>query len=338
MSITRAVPLARLAVLLLLALAAGGPVATAQETTLDDSRAIISRLVERLFNMGDYAAVDEILSPEYVNHGYGSDDLTREAFIESLDSLRTAMPDFQAEVEVLIVEDTWAASRLRFKGTFTNAWVFDSTTTIEPNGEPIEWTLNVLHRIEDGLVIEDFTAYDRLGLLIQLDASPLPPLISALLHTGSADPIEVEEASVEGMEAAHLEAFSHVINDALNAGDLSAIDTYMAEDYLTHEPFGNFTREQFKGVVEALRSIVPDLVVEIDATVAEGDWLAARLIYLGTFSNPIEIGPITVPATNKPIRLIINVFVHFNTDDIGFEDFKEYNRLGWLIQAGLLEG
>lgn len=324
------------AVLLLIAFSAAP--ASAEETVPDAHKAVIGRLVHEVYNAGTVDSIEELLAEDYVNHGYGSDDLTREQFIESIAAMRAALPDFEATIEVLLADSEWAASRLRFSGTFTQAWVFSSTTTIEPNGEPIEWTLNILHRLQDGLIVEDFTAFDRLGLLIQLDASPLSALISTLLHTGSADPIVMDEVESEGMNEAHIEAFSHVINGALNEGDLSAIDRSMAEDYLTHEPFGNFTREQFKGVVETLRAIVPDLQVDIDAVVAEGDWLAARLIYVGTFSNPIEIGPISVPATQEPIRLIINVFVHFNVDGIGFEDYKEYNRLGWLIQAGLLEG
>ncbi|MBK8139149.1 MAG: ester cyclase [Chloroflexi bacterium] len=332
----RLMPLIAAAVLLLITFSSA-PV-TAQETAPDTHKETVSRLVKEVYNAGNLDNVEEILAEDYVNHGYGSDDLTREQFIESIEALRAALPDFEAKIEVLLADTEWAASRLRFSGTFTNAWVFNSTTTIEPNGEPVEWTLNILHRLEDGLIVEDFTAFDRLGLLIQLDASPLPALLSTLLHTGSADPIVLDEVESEGLDEAHIEAFSHVINGALNEGDLSAIDRSMAEEYLAHEPFGNLTREQFKGVVETLRAIIPDLRVDIDAVVAEGDWLAARLIYLGTFSNPIDIGPISVPATQEPIRLIINVFVHFNADGVGFEDYKEYNRLGWLIQAGLLEG
>lgn len=311
--------------------------AFAQGAQIEKQRQIVTRLYAELFSAADFASADTILAPSYVNHGYGSADLSRQDFMTWIESLHAAMPDFKASVEVLLVEDTWAASRVRFTGTFTNAWTLNNTT-YKPNGKPIVWMLNIMHRFENGVIAEDFTAFDYLALLQQMDASPLPAVISALVQSGEVNPIEMPPAVTTGQETVHREALTHVINDALNNGDYTAIDTYMAADYRTYEPFGNFTREQFKGVVKALRTLIPDLHVDIPASVAEGDWLAARLVYTGTFSTPLEAGPLVVPATNKPIRLIINVFVHFNTDGIGFEDYKEYNRLGWLVQAGIIKG
>ena len=137
------------------------------------------------------------------------------------------------------------------------------------------------------------------------------------------------------MEAAHKEALGHVIYDALDQGDLTAIDTYMSDDYQTHEPFGDFSREQFRQVVEVFRATVPNLFVDIDVMVAEGDWLAARLVYTGTFANPLDLGGIVLPPTHEPILFVINVFARFNAEGIGVEDYKEYNRLGWIQQAGM---
>ncbi|MBX3063242.1 MAG: ester cyclase [Anaerolineae bacterium] len=326
-----------LCVVMVLSLLTAQSVVRAQSDLTEARRAVVQSLYDELYNAGNFSAIDTILAPDYVNRGYGNAELTRDDFTAALDAVRAALPDLKADVEVLLVDGAWAASRVRFSGTFSKEWLLYGNTYKATN-KHLEWTANVLHHFADDLIVEDFVSFDRLGLFRQMGASPLPALITALLQSGKADPIVIDSIGSSGQEDIHREAFSHVINDALNNGDLSAIDTYMAVDYRTHEPFGNFTREQFKGVVQTLRTIIPDLKVDIDAMVAEGDWLAARLIYTGTFSKPIKVGRAEFQPTNKPIQLIINVFVHFNADGIGFEDYKEYNRLNWLVQAGVIEG
>jgi predicted ester cyclase len=312
-------------------------VVAAHEASPEANKTIIQQIYDEVFNAGNLDVMDEIYAPDYMNYGYSA-DLTLEDFKSTIAAMRAALPDFAAQVEVLIAEADWAASRVVFSGTFENEWVMDDQT-VAPNGESIAWSLNILHRLnEDHQVAEDFTAFDSLGLLTQLGVSPLPPLYAAMLppqeHTaivmGEGEPVS------EDMLDIHKAAFTHVIEDSLNQGDLTAIDTYMTEDYATHEPFGNLTREQFKQVVTLFRTTVPDLVVTIEAVVAEGDWLAARLIYSGTFSNAIGSDDMTIAPTDKPIRFIINVFVHYNEAGIGIEDYKEYNRLAWLRQAELL--
>jgi predicted ester cyclase len=312
-------------------------VVAAHEASPEANKAIIQQIYDEVFNAGDLDVMDEVYAPDYMNYGFGG-DLTRDDFKSTIAAMRSALPDFAAQVEVLIAEADWAASRVVFSGTFENEWVMDDQT-VAPNGEAIEWSLNILHHLNgDHQVSEDFTAFDPLALLTQLGASPLPPLYAGMLPPYEHSPIVIGEYEPvsEAMLDIHKEAFTHVIEDSLNQGDLTAIDTYMAEDYATHEPFGDLTREQFKQVVSLFRATVPDLVVTIEGMVAEGDWLAARLIYSGTFSNAIGSDDMTIPPTDKPIRFIINVFVHYNEAGIGIEDYKEYNRLAWLRQAELL--
>jgi predicted ester cyclase len=312
-------------------------IVAAHEASQEANKAIIQQIYDEVFNAGNLDVMNEFYTPDYMNYGFSA-DLTLDDFKATIAAMRSALPDFAAQVEVLIAEADWAASRVVFSGTFENEWVMNDQT-IAPNGEAIEWSLNILHHLnEDHQVAEDFTAFDSLGLLTQLGVSPLPPLYTAMLPPPEHTAIVIGEVEpvAEAMLDIHKDAFTHVIEDSLNQGNLTAIDTYMTEDYATHEPFGDLTREQFKQVVTLFRATVPDLVVTIESMVAEGDWLAARLIYSGTFSNAIASDDMTLPPTNKPIRFIINVFVHYNEAGIGMEDYKEYNRLAWLRQAEML--
>jgi predicted ester cyclase len=320
--------------LLMLALVVFSVSGLADEAAHEAHKTAIQQLYDDVFNEGDLDTLDTLLASDYVNHGYTA-DLTRDDFRATIEAMRAALPDFEAEVEVLIAEGEWAASRVVFRGTFENEWLLDGQT-IAPNGKPVEWALNTLHRFnEDDQLVEDFTAFDALGLLTQLDAAPLPTLIANVLTSVERTPAVIGELESDEFHDTYQEVFTHIIEDAINEGDLTAIDTYMGEDHQTHEPFGNLTRDQFKQVIAGFRATVPDLHVTIDALVIEGNWLAARLTYTGTFTNEINAGIIKIKPTNQPLKFIINLFVHYEAGS-SIEDFKEYNRLGWLRQLTLL--
>jgi predicted ester cyclase len=311
-----------------------------QANAADDAAAQHKETLQQIYDkavaMGDVDLLDASYASDYVNHGFGDDlDLTQfKAFVSAWVS---AMPDFTVTPEVIIAESEWAASRVIFSGTFTNQWVYGDET-ISANNKPIKLSFNILHRFNDeGKIAEDYTAFDKLGLLIQMDAAPkLPDYIGSTLVTGEIEPIVLGETVSSGMEQAHKDGYAGVIDDSLNKGDLSAIEKYMVADYLTHEPFGNFTRDTFKTVVRLFRTVVPDLHVAMDITIAEGDWLAGRLVYTGTFAVPISQDGTTIASTGKQIKFVINVFVRFNKNGIGMADYKEYNRLAWMQQLGLV--
>jgi predicted ester cyclase len=303
----------------------------AQEEASDAHKEAVQQIYDDVYSAGSLDLLDTLLAPDYVLHGYGA-DADADAY-----KARAAMPDFEVAIEVLIAEDDWAASRVLHTGTFENEWVLNGET-IAPNGETISWSSITLHRFnEDGLLVEDFTAFDMLDLLIQLDAAPVPDALALLIGEREHFPAVMGETIAADLEDTNEEAFNHIIEDGINLGDFSAMETYMSEDYGLHEPFGDFDREQFIAVIAGFRAAVPDLHVTIDAVLTEGDWLATRLIYEGVFTNSIDLGAVYVEATNEPIRFIINVVIEFDGEGIGVADFKEYNRLAWLQQLGYIE-
>ncbi len=308
---------------------------TAQDTDLEAHKTVVRSVYEQAFSAGEVDILQDALAPNYINHGLG-DDLDADGFEAYITSLRTAMPDLEATIEVLIAEGEWAASRILLTGTFENEWVLGDEV-IAPNQEPILWTLIIMHRFdENGQIAEDFTSFDDLDLRVQLGVSPLPRLITNLLPAREYVPAVMEEDQSLDLEDIQIETFRHVIEDAINNGDLNAIDISLPGDYLTHEPFGDFTSAQFHLAIGGLRTIVPDLSVSTEVLITEGNWLATHLIYTGTFSEDISFSGITIPANNEPIRFIVNVLVHFDDEGVGLEDFKEYNRFVWLQQLGIL--
>jgi steroid delta-isomerase-like uncharacterized protein len=68
-----------------------------------------------------------------------------------------------------------------------------------------------------------------------------------------------------------------------NVGDLDAVDDLMAPDYVREAAtLGVETREGFKATVAAVRAGFPDLYLEIDDMVCEGEKVVTRWTVRGT--------------------------------------------------------
>lgn len=73
-------------------------------------------------------------------------------------------------------------------------------------------------------------------------------------------------------------------DEALNEGNLELFDELVAEDFVEHEEDPGFppTREGVKQWFTAMRAAFPDLIFDIDFTMADGDKVAAYLTISGT--------------------------------------------------------
>ena len=80
--------------------------------------------------------------------------------------------------------------------------------------------------------------------------------------------------------------YRHV--EVLNKGDLSIVDEIISPDYVYHRPTGELNgRDGFKQIVTMVRNAFPDINYTIDDMVAEGDTVAARYTWTGTFKGEL---------------------------------------------------
>lgn len=83
-----------------------------------DVAALVRAFYERLWNVWDDAAVDDVLAGGFVFRGsLGQETVGRDGWRGYRDQVRAAAPDFTNEVVELIVEGDRAAARLRYSGT-----------------------------------------------------------------------------------------------------------------------------------------------------------------------------------------------------------------------------
>jgi steroid delta-isomerase-like uncharacterized protein len=80
------------------------------------------------------------------------------------------------------------------------------------------------------------------------------------------------------------------IVEAINRGDMSAVDEELAADFVDHSlpPGVPAGREGLKQLIMGLRSAFPDFVYTIEDEIAEGDRVVQRLTGRGTMQGEMQ--------------------------------------------------
>jgi steroid delta-isomerase-like uncharacterized protein len=136
---------------------------------LDANKAIASRIIQELYNQGRLDAADQYVSPGFVGH-----DSSRPAPILGANGIkeyaltyRTAFPDLEISISEQIAEGDRVATRWEARGTHEG-----ELFGVEPTGKQVTVTGITIDRYADGKLIENWTSWDTLGLLMQLGAVP----------------------------------------------------------------------------------------------------------------------------------------------------------------------
>jgi len=83
-----------------------------------ENEALFRRFYEAIWNEGDLAVVDELLSKDFVNHEVGDAPLPhRELYKRGVLQTRTAYPDWWLVIEELVAEGDRVTARWRAGGT-----------------------------------------------------------------------------------------------------------------------------------------------------------------------------------------------------------------------------
>jgi steroid delta-isomerase-like uncharacterized protein len=83
--------------------------------------------------------------------------------------------------------------------------------------------------------------------------------------------------------------YRSMIEEAFNKGNLRVIDEVVAPDYVLHDAAPGMPQgpDAIRATVNAFRTAFPDLHVELEELVAEGDKVTARAVMHGTHEGPL---------------------------------------------------
>jgi predicted ester cyclase len=116
-----------------------------------ENEAVFRRFYEVLWNEGDLAVADELLSEDFVNHELGDDvpPPHREFYKQGVLQTRSAYPDWWLVIEELRSEGDRVTARWRAGGTHTG-----ELEDVAPTGKREEFVGTTTVRVVNGKIVE----------------------------------------------------------------------------------------------------------------------------------------------------------------------------------------
>ena len=133
-----------------------------------ENKTTVRRFVDEVQSGGNIDAIDELCSPEFVNHSAPPGVPSNCEGVKQLTAMfRQAFPDSYLTVEDMVAEGDKVATRKTFHGTHQGEFM-----GIPPTGQQVSIGLIDIVRIADGQVVEHWSMVDNLGMMQQLGGIP----------------------------------------------------------------------------------------------------------------------------------------------------------------------
>jgi len=139
--------------------------------TVEDNVAAYRNWFDEGCSQGNVDLVDELYSPDYVSHSLPPDfPPDRDGLKAFVRALREGIPDLTCPVDDVVAQGDRVAGRFSLQGTHTGTLL-----GIPATGKPVDVGVMVIARFDDaGKWVEDWNAWDQLGLLQQIGVIPAP--------------------------------------------------------------------------------------------------------------------------------------------------------------------
>jgi steroid delta-isomerase-like uncharacterized protein len=133
--------------------------------TTDDNKALVRQFIERVFERGEMAAVDELVADDFVPHTFpGTTD--REGLKRAMERVSQGLSDPLFTIEDVIAEGDLVAVRLTSGATQVGEFM-----GMRPTGKRYEIEEIHIFRVADGRISEHWHQFDQLGMMRQLGAT-----------------------------------------------------------------------------------------------------------------------------------------------------------------------
>jgi steroid delta-isomerase-like uncharacterized protein len=126
----------------------------------EDNEDLIRRAMGTMNPASGFAGVEDCFAEGYVRHSSEGSDQTRAEFRATLESLYDAFPDLEVTVEDLVATDVRAAYRWASTGTHKGEYM-----GIPPTNRRLTAAGITFSRIDDGLVVEEWTSWNKATIL-----------------------------------------------------------------------------------------------------------------------------------------------------------------------------
>lgn len=141
-------------------------------TLTETNKAVVTRFYEQAWNHQQFDILEETHAPDWIHHDPSNPlDLRggSEGNRARLTELSAAFPDIHYRLDDLIAEDDRVAVRFTVSGTHSGLFA-----GIPATAKQVSMQGMIIHRLQDGKIVEDRVVRDTLGLLQQLEVLPRP--------------------------------------------------------------------------------------------------------------------------------------------------------------------
>ena len=133
-----------------------------------ENKATVRRFFEEVFNEQDFAAADEIVAADYINHNPAPGELPgREGLKQFVAYLHSANEGIRFVIEDQIAEGDKVVTRWTATGTHTGEFA-----GIPATGKRYTTKAINIHRVVDGRIQEGWLEWDTLGWMQQIGVIP----------------------------------------------------------------------------------------------------------------------------------------------------------------------
>lgn len=117
--------------------------------SIEANKAIFRRFYEDSWSHGDLSAIDDLVSPDFVNHELKTPGDHKANYRQAVPETRTAFPDWTVTVDLIIAEGEYVVGQWHASGTHTGAeW------GMPPTGQKVVMQGITIVRIVDGLITD----------------------------------------------------------------------------------------------------------------------------------------------------------------------------------------
>jgi steroid delta-isomerase-like uncharacterized protein len=121
--------------------------------------------------------------------------------------------------------------------------------------------------------------------------------------------------------------------EVMSNGDLDVIDELLADDFVEHEavPGGATGKDAVRQFTQEMRTAFPDLKVDVEAMVADGDEVWVHAVATGTNTGDF----MDIPATGKTVTMGMIDRIKFKGDK-AVEHWGVSDTFGMMTQLGVI--
>ncbi|MFC1714280.1 ester cyclase [Candidatus Poribacteria bacterium] len=261
--------------------------------------------IERVWNQQDLDAVDETFSSDFVCHSPVEDispwvgtEITKQvvaAYLESFPDMHVTNGDVFAVGDKVVVRWT------------TQATHGGELMGIPPTGKQVTFTGNTIYRMADGMIVENWWAWDAMGLMQQLTAAATEMANKAIARS--------------------------VFEEVWNQNNLDLIDELAAPDFISHNPPSpdNNGPEAYKATIAMYLAAFPDTQWAIEDEIASGDLVSFRMTGTGSHQGNF----MGLPATGVHMTVTMISTVQIVGGKI-VETWSNADQLGLMQQLGVI--